>query len=154
MASGGAMRWKTIHRKNRRLEEAYRDRDATFGNVRYVKGIVNDVKAALAQRLRGSAANASYTELTNITLADVESVFHSATARGLTFSVVFDGKNIESRFPIREAGNNKIVAPVPAANLAEVSAMFAKLAANIAARMADDAEYDAHVAGVKKMMNA
>jgi len=78
----------------------------------------------------------------------------SATARGLTFSVVFDGKSIESRFPIREAGNNKIVAPVPAANLAEVSAMFAKLAANIAARMADDSKYDAHVAGVKKMMNA
>ena len=64
----------------RRLEEAYRDRDATFGNVRYVKGIVSDVKAALAQRLRGSAANASYSELTNITLADVESVFHSGTA--------------------------------------------------------------------------
>lgn len=78
----------------------------------------------------------------------------SATARGLTFSVVFDGKNIESRFLIREAGNNKIVAPVPTANLAEVSTMFAMLAASIAVRMADDAAYDAHVAGVKKMMNA
>ena len=78
----------------------------------------------------------------------------SATARGLTFSVVFDGKNVESRFPIREAGNNKIVAPVPAANLAEVSAMFANLAANISARMADADAYDAHVAGVQKMMNA
>ncbi len=63
-----------------RLEEAYRDRDATFGNVRYVKGIVRDVKAALAQRLRGSAATASYRELTNVTLADVESVFRSGIA--------------------------------------------------------------------------
>ena len=63
----------------RHLEEAYRARDATFGNVRYVKGIVNDARAALAQRLRGAAA-ASYHDLTNITLANIESVFRRSTA--------------------------------------------------------------------------
>jgi SpoVK/Ycf46/Vps4 family AAA+-type ATPase len=59
----------------RAFEEAYRDRDSSFGNARFVKGIVNDVKAALAQRLRGTATTATVIELTNITLADVGSVF-------------------------------------------------------------------------------
>jgi SpoVK/Ycf46/Vps4 family AAA+-type ATPase len=71
----------------RRLEEVHRDRDAAFGNVRYVKGIVNDVKAALAQRVRRSAVNASYSELTNITLADVESVFLSGTAEQVVIPI-------------------------------------------------------------------
>ena len=112
-------------------------------------------REAITQTENGDAIMTTFTTAngTVFTLAMNASDI-SATARGLTFSVVFDGKNVESRFLIREAGNNKIVAPVPAANLAEVSAMFEKLAANIAARMADDAEYDAHVAGVKKMMNA
>ena len=59
----------------RAFEEAYRDRDSSFGNARFVKGIVYDVKAALAQRLRGTATTATVIELTNITLADVGSVF-------------------------------------------------------------------------------
>jgi SpoVK/Ycf46/Vps4 family AAA+-type ATPase len=66
----------------KRLEEAYRDRDATFGNARYVKGIVHDAKAALARRLRGATESASYRDLVNITLDDVKSVFlSSATER-------------------------------------------------------------------------
>lgn len=63
-----------------RLEAAYRDRNASFGNVRYVKGVVNDLKAALAQRLRGTVASASYRDLTNITLADAEAVFSHGAA--------------------------------------------------------------------------
>lgn len=63
----------------RRLESAYRDRNTAFGNARYVKGIVTDIKTALAQRLRGAAATASFSELTNITLADVEPVFRGDT---------------------------------------------------------------------------
>jgi len=58
-----------------RLAEAYRDRDATFGNARYVKGIVHDVKAALALRLKGAGVGASYSDLVNIKLVDVKSVF-------------------------------------------------------------------------------
>lgn len=62
-----------------RIAQVYRDRDASFGNVRYVKGIVSDLKAALAQRLRGRTATATVREMTNITLADVESVFRNKT---------------------------------------------------------------------------
>jgi SpoVK/Ycf46/Vps4 family AAA+-type ATPase len=66
----------------KRLEEVYRDRDATFGNVRYVKGLVNDAKAALARRLKDNADTAPYSELVNITLADVQALFRgSVTAR-------------------------------------------------------------------------
>lgn len=78
-----------------------------------------------------------------------------ANARGLNLGAVnFDGKEIETQWLIKEAGNKRIAAPVPAAALTEVSAMFAKLAADVAAKSAAETAYDKHVAGVKKMMNA
>jgi len=79
----------------------------------------------------------------------------NAKARGLNLGAVrFDGKEIETQWLIKEAGNKRISAPVPAAAMADVSAMFSKLAADVAANSAAEAAYDAHVAGVKKMMNA
>ena len=78
-----------------------------------------------------------------------------ATARGLNLGAVrFDGKEIETQWLIKEAGNKRIVALVPASALDDVSALFAKLAADVAANSAAEAAYDAHVAGVQKMMNA
>lgn len=78
-----------------------------------------------------------------------------ASARGLKLGAVrFDGKEIETVWLVKEAGNKRISAPVPAHALAEVSALFAQLDADVAAKFADNAAYDAHVAGVQKMMNA
>ena len=78
-----------------------------------------------------------------------------ASARGLNLGAVrFDGREIETVWLVKEAGNKRISAPVPASALAEVAAMFAVLAADVAANSAAEAAYDAHVAGVKKMMNA
>lgn len=78
-----------------------------------------------------------------------------ANARGLNLGAVrFDGKEIETVWLVKEAGNKRISAPIPADALADVAALFAKLAADVAANSAAEAAYDAHVAGVKKMMNA
>jgi len=79
----------------------------------------------------------------------------NAKARGLNLGAVrFDGKEIETVWLVKEAGNKRISAPVPASAIADVSALFAKLSADVAANAAENAAYDAHVAGVKKMMNA
>jgi len=78
-----------------------------------------------------------------------------ANARGLNLGAVrFDGKEIETVWLVKEAGNKRITAPVPASAITDVSALFAKLAADVAENAAANAAYDAHVAGVKKMMNA
>lgn len=64
----------------RKLEAAYRDRDATFGNARYVKSIVHDIKSALAQRVKNLPHEATYDDLVRATLADVEAVFQTKSA--------------------------------------------------------------------------
>ncbi|MCP5279458.1 MAG: AAA family ATPase [Thiobacillus sp.] len=71
----------------KKLEVAYRDRDAAFGNARYVKGLVHDIKAAMAQRVRGLKHEASYEDLVRVSLADVEAVFQTKPASKLAVSI-------------------------------------------------------------------
>ena len=91
---------------------------------------------------------------TTFTLSRVGSSIYAA-ARGLNLGAVrFDGKEIETVWLVKEAGNKRIAAPIPAGALADVAALFSKLADDVDANAAAEAEYDAHVAGVKKMRNA
>lgn len=78
---------EAARRLKKEFEAAYRDRDATFGNVRYAKAIVLDAKGALARRVRGRADDASYRELTTITLADIEAVFGTSATEKVIITV-------------------------------------------------------------------
>jgi SpoVK/Ycf46/Vps4 family AAA+-type ATPase len=71
----------------KRFERAYRDRDATFGNARYVKSLVHDIKAAMAQRMKGLTHEATHTDLVRVTLADVEAVFQTQSAVNLAIAI-------------------------------------------------------------------
>lgn len=91
---------------------------------------------------------------TKFTLTRNGSAIH-AEARGLKLGEVrFNGKEIETVWLVREAGNKRISAPIPASAMADVSAMFAQLASDVDANFSANREYDVQVAAVQKMMNA
>ncbi len=66
---------ETVYMK---LVEAYRDRDKTFGNARYVNSIVDEAKENMALRLMDENKNLDTLDgetLSTITLPDVEDIF-------------------------------------------------------------------------------
>ena len=70
-----------------RLENAYRSRDSTFGNARWVKGVVNDSKASLARRLRGAAEGTPFRDLVSLTLADIRAAFETTAMPAVATSI-------------------------------------------------------------------
>lgn len=76
-----------------------------------------------------------------------------AEARGLNLGQVrFNGKDIETVWLVREVGNKRISAPVPATAIHEVAALFATLEADVDQRFAENREYDRHVSAINKLM--
>jgi SpoVK/Ycf46/Vps4 family AAA+-type ATPase len=57
--------------------DVYRDRDRTFGNARYVNGIIEEAKMKMGLRIvkEENVSNLKPEEFTTITLADIQSVF-------------------------------------------------------------------------------
>ncbi len=71
---------KNLIRK--KLVEVYRNRDAHFGNARYINGIIEEAKQHLASRLMKSKKELSDMEpeeLSTITVQDVKKVFRKGT---------------------------------------------------------------------------
>ncbi|HEX2787172.1 MAG TPA: AAA family ATPase [Ignavibacteria bacterium] len=63
--------------------DAYRDRDRTFGNARYVNGIIEEAKMKMGLRIvkEGDVSNLKSEEFTTITLQDIQSVFNQRKSK-------------------------------------------------------------------------
>lgn len=63
--------------------DAYRDRDRTFGNARYVNGIIEEAKMKMGLRIvkEGDVSNLKPEEFTTITLQDIQSVFNQRKSK-------------------------------------------------------------------------
>lgn len=63
--------------------KAYRNRDRTFGNARYINGIIEEAKMKMGLRLvkKGNLSDIKKEELITITLDDVKSVFETRQSK-------------------------------------------------------------------------
>lgn len=71
------------------LTRAFRDRDRSFGNARYVMSLIDESKMNLAIRVmqRDDRDDLSNEELTTVTIDDVEKIFTSRRKRNLSFEI-------------------------------------------------------------------
>ncbi|MFK8105413.1 MAG: AAA family ATPase, partial [Saprospiraceae bacterium] len=78
---------KIIHKK---LVEVYRNRDAQFGNARYINGIIEEAKQNMALRLMANHQDLSELDsqaLSTITKADVQKVFKTGAAESIQLPI-------------------------------------------------------------------
>ncbi len=78
---------KIIHKK---LVEVYRNRDAQFGNARYINGIIEEAKQNMALRLMANHQDLNELDsqsLSTITKADVQKVFKTGAAENIQLPI-------------------------------------------------------------------
>jgi SpoVK/Ycf46/Vps4 family AAA+-type ATPase len=73
----------------KKLTHAFRDRDKSFGNARYVNSLISSAKMNMASRLikLPNASELSDIELSTITLLDVKEIFFKESGRKLNLTV-------------------------------------------------------------------
>jgi SpoVK/Ycf46/Vps4 family AAA+-type ATPase len=72
-----------------KVTRAYRDRDSSFGNARYILSLVDSAKMNMALRLakHSDPGSLSTEELSTITLEDIQALFITGNARKLTLVI-------------------------------------------------------------------
>jgi len=73
----------------KKLTLAFRDRNKSFGNARYVNGIISSAKMNMASRLikMPNTESLSDTELSTINIEDIQSVFFKESSKKLNLSI-------------------------------------------------------------------
>jgi SpoVK/Ycf46/Vps4 family AAA+-type ATPase len=71
----------------RQFKDAYRGRGASFGNARYVKSVIQEARASLAERLQKFQGKPTYKDVITITVDDVQRVFRKNEVNSVNLPV-------------------------------------------------------------------